>query len=197
MVQIDNRSIPGYICCTDNQYCYIDCQTNNTFNGYWNISVAVVCILDSIFQNFHWGEGREEVRNINYRHFWSQSQRNAHSQKTKDFSPQAIHFTLQMQNWGFLEIGRLKIFQLRCLKKQIKSPDISSENNFKTHPGRRLGRESPLAPRFLDFDLTTTDGKVFASFSWHQKLIFQIIHLQITICGPNFKFRSRQLLLSV
>ena len=26
---------------------------------------------------------------------------------------------------------------------------------------------------------------------------FQIIHLQITICGPNFKFRSRQLLLSV
>ena len=27
-------------------------------------------------------------------------------------------------------------------------------------------------------------------------IFFQIIHLQITICGPNFKFRSRQLLLS-
>ena len=28
-----------------------------------------------------------------------------------------------------------------------------------------MGRESPLAPRFLDFDLTTTEGRVFASFS--------------------------------
>ena len=43
-----------------------------------------------------------------------------------------------------------------------------------THPTGRLGMESPLAPRFLDLDLTTTEGKVFDSFSWEKEYLINV-----------------------
>ena len=49
-----------------------------------------------------------------------------------------------------------------------------------THPTGRLGMESPLAPRFLDLDLTTTEGKVFDSFSWDQDYFINV-KLQIDL----------------
>ena len=95
---------------------------------------------------------------------------------------------LQMQNWSYLEIGRLRMFQLRCLNKHRDSiTHNSKKNNSKTHPARRLGRESPLAPRFLDFDLTTTEGRAFASFSWHQKLRSEMVKIVLNISSPSWK----------
>ena len=93
-----------------------------------------------------------------------------------------------MQNWSYLEIGRLRMFQLRCLNKHRDSiTHNSKKNNSKTHPARRLGRESPLAPRFLDFDLTTTEGRAFASFSWHQKLRSEMVNIVLNISSPSWK----------
>merc|ERR1719237_669503 len=66
------------------------------------------------------------------------------------------------------------MFQLRCPARRLgrESPlaprflEIGRLRMFQLRcPARRLGRESPLAPRFLDFDLTTTEGRAFASFS--------------------------------
>ena len=46
-----------------------------------------------------------------------------------------------------------------------------------THPTGRLGMESPLAPRFLDLDLTTTEGKVFDSFSWEKEYLIMFNYI--------------------
>ena len=49
-----------------------------------------------------------------------------------------------------------------CIRSYLHNPSL---HLLQTHPGRRLGMESPLLTAFRDLDLTTTEGKVFANFS--------------------------------